>query len=146
MNRKDFKKILKPLIKECIKEVIFEEGVLSTVITEVVKGTGTQVTNKPQPTLQMKQKQKANFENQRGLLEEKRKAELARKRKLLDATGLRGVDIFEGTTPLNEGGSPSNSKSPQSLFSDLEPGDAGVDISAIMSIGGQNWKKLAKGK
>jgi len=144
MNRKDFKKMLKPLIKECIKEVIFEEGVLSTVITEVVKST--QVTNKPQPTLQMKQKQKANFENQRGLLEEKRKVELARKRKLLDATGLRGVDIFEGTTPLNEGGSPSNSKSPQSLFSDLEPGDAGVDISAIMSISGQNWKKLVKGK
>ena len=39
MNRKDFKRILKPLIKECIKEVIFEEGVLSTIVSEVIKGT-----------------------------------------------------------------------------------------------------------
>ena len=61
MNRKDFKRILKPLIKECIKEVIFEEGILSTVITEVVKGTET--AKNSQPALQVEQKQKANFSN-----------------------------------------------------------------------------------
>ena len=38
MKKNELKKILKPLIKECIKEVIFEEGALS-IITEVVKGT-----------------------------------------------------------------------------------------------------------
>jgi len=144
MNKKDFKRILKPLIKECIKEVMFEEGVLSTVITEVVKST--QTTNSSQPVLQMEQKREVNFENRRGLLEEKRKAELVKKRKLLDAAGFGGVDIFEGTVPLNEGGDLSNNKSSQGLFPDLAPGDAGVDISAMMSIGGQNWKKLAKGK
>ena len=31
--------LLKPLIKECIKEVIFEIGTLSTIISEVLKGT-----------------------------------------------------------------------------------------------------------
>ena len=79
MNRKDFKRILKPLIKECIKEVIFEEGVLSTVITEVMKGT--QTTNRARRPLQAEQKQETNFEDQRELLEEKRRAKLEQKRK-----------------------------------------------------------------
>ena len=38
MKRSDFKK----LMKECIKEAIVEEGVLSTVISEVVKGLRVQ--------------------------------------------------------------------------------------------------------
>ena len=41
MNKNELKKILRPLIKECIKEVIFEEGTLSTIISEVVKGTAS---------------------------------------------------------------------------------------------------------
>jgi hypothetical protein len=145
MNRKDFKRILKPLIKECIKEVIFEEGVLSTVITEVVKGT--QTTRNSQPTLQAEQKQQVNHQERQELLEERRKTELERRRKLLDASGLGGVDIFEGTEPLNEAGSPTENNSPQGVFSDLAPGDAGVDISALISVGdGHNWKKLARNK
>ena len=31
MNKNELKKILKPLIKQCIKEVIFEDGTLSTI-------------------------------------------------------------------------------------------------------------------
>jgi len=144
MTKKDFKRILKPLIKECIKEVIFEEGVLSTVITEVVKST--RPVNSPQPTFQMEQKQQVNQQEQRGLLQERRKAELERKRKLLDAAGFGEVDIFEGTTPISQGGSMTEGTKPQGLFSDLEPGDAGVDISGIMSLGANRWKTLAKGK
>ena len=144
MNRKDFKRILKPLIKECIKEVIFEEGVLSTVITEVMKGT--QTANRSRPALQVEQKQEISFEDQKELLEERRKTELEQKRKLLDATGFGGVDIFEGTVPLNEGGNPSKAQSPQSLFPGMPAGDPGVDISKIMNLGGRDWKKLAKGK
>ena len=32
------KEILKPIIMECIKEAIFEEGVLSTLVAEVATG------------------------------------------------------------------------------------------------------------
>ena len=39
MNKKQLLAALKPLVKECVKEVIFEEGVLSSLISEVVKGT-----------------------------------------------------------------------------------------------------------
>ena len=38
MNKTELKKILKPLIKQCIKEVIFEDGTLSTIISEVAVG------------------------------------------------------------------------------------------------------------
>ena len=39
MNREELKKTLKPLIKQCIREVLFEEsGVLSKVVTEVARG------------------------------------------------------------------------------------------------------------
>ena len=41
MNKSELKKVLKPLIKECIKEVIFEDGTLSSIIAEVMRGTGT---------------------------------------------------------------------------------------------------------
>jgi hypothetical protein len=34
MNKNELKKVLKPLIKECIKEVIFEDGTLSSIIAE----------------------------------------------------------------------------------------------------------------
>ena len=40
MNKKELKQILEPLIKECIKEVIFEGGTISSIISEVVKGVG----------------------------------------------------------------------------------------------------------
>ena len=43
MNKRDLNKMLKPLIKECVKEVIFEEGALSKIISEVMVGlVGTQ--------------------------------------------------------------------------------------------------------
>ena len=44
MKKQELQKILKPLIEECIKEVIFEEGVLSNLIKEVAAGLGPQQT------------------------------------------------------------------------------------------------------
>ena len=49
MNKNELKQVLKPLIKECIREVIFEEGTLSTIISEVVQGVG-------QPIVETKQR------------------------------------------------------------------------------------------
>tara|TARA_R110000824_G_scaffold396597_1_gene598195 strand:+ start:146 stop:490 length:345 start_codon:yes stop_codon:yes gene_type:complete len=46
MRKSEFKKI----IKECIKEVFLEEGVLSTIIQEVYSGlNGTQIVEKARP-------------------------------------------------------------------------------------------------
>ena len=142
MNKNELKKTLKPLIKECIKEVIFEEGVLSGIISEVVKGTGSQrIVETRQPVPQRQPQPQVDYEAQ----ERKRKDQ---RRKMLDSIGrdsYNGVDLFEGTQPLNERNagrtaSPHGSKA----LDGVAPNDPGVDLSAF----GMNpaiWKKLAKG-
>lgn len=140
MNKAELKKTLKPLIKECIKEVIFEDGILSGIISEVVKGTGGQRIVETQQPVQYKQPQ-VDYEAQ----ERKRKEQ---RRKMLDSIGrnsYNGVDLFEGTQPLNERNagrtaSPHGSKA----LDGVAPNDPGVDLSAF----GMNpaiWSKLAKG-
>lgn len=43
MKKEDLKKILKPIIQECIKEALLEEGVLSNIIKEVNKANGAKL-------------------------------------------------------------------------------------------------------
>ena len=38
MKKSDLKQLIKPLVKECIHEVLIEEGLLSNVVSEVAKG------------------------------------------------------------------------------------------------------------
>jgi len=46
MKKSDLKQLIKPVVKECIQEVLLEEGLLSNVVSEVVKGMqGTLVEN-----------------------------------------------------------------------------------------------------
>ena len=138
MNKNQLKKILRPLIKECIKEVIFEEGTLSTIISEVVKGTSNKqmVYEVKKPVLESKEEAESRLQRKQNLLNEQRK-------KMLDAIGkdaYNGVDLFEGTTPIS---APRKHMSPQGsgALDGISPSDPGVDISKF----GMNniWKKLA---
>ena len=46
MKKNEFKKILRPLIKEAVREVILEEnGVLSNIIAEVARGLNSNLVN-----------------------------------------------------------------------------------------------------
>lgn len=133
MNKSELKKVLKPLIKECIKEVIFEDGTLSTIISEVALGLGSP----PKPKITEKTKK----DNSK-ILEEKRKRDLERRRRLLDATGrdaYNGVNLFEGTTPMDP--PRSNSSAPHGALSGIDPKDAGIDISSLMG-NTDVWKKV----
>ena len=38
MKKSDLKTLIKPLVKECINEILIEEGLLANVVSEVVKG------------------------------------------------------------------------------------------------------------
>ena len=38
MKKDELKKLIKPLVKECIHEVLLEEGLLSSIVSEVAKG------------------------------------------------------------------------------------------------------------
>ncbi len=59
MNKSDLKKVIKPLVKECIHEVLLEEGLLSNIVSEVVKGVGPQtIVEAETPLLDVKRKLK----------------------------------------------------------------------------------------
>tara|TARA_B100000035_G_C20966980_1_gene539178 strand:+ start:439 stop:864 length:426 start_codon:yes stop_codon:yes gene_type:complete len=131
------KKVLKPLVKECIKEAIFEEGVLSTLVAEIVSGMGTPIVEsaKPEPTFDVMQQERQEKVSQR--LQESRQ-------KMLDAIGADaygGVDIFEGTEPLSSGGSVGAAPSASPL-ANIDPKDKGVNIDGLMGAFGKKWNAL----
>ena len=141
MNKTDLKKILRPLIKECIKEVIFEEGTLSTIISEVVKGTSQTLVQESKPRVKLESEIEA-----RQRRESKKKVIQERQKKLLDSIGrdaYNGVDLFEGTAPLSNRNS-GTSTSPHGArpLDGMDPGDPGVDISKFAS--NNVWKKLLR--
>ena len=132
MKKDELKKILKPLIKECIKEVMFEQGTLSTVISEVVKGLGNPIISESRSA------SPAPKTTQRV---ETAKEAKQRRQRMLEAIGrdsFNGVDLFEGTTPA-----PAPSKeSGHGPMAGTDPRDPGVDISSFLGASA-NWKTLA---
>ena len=137
MKKSELRQVLKPLIKECIKEVIFEEGVLSNIVLEVAQGLGGQtiVETKQQPTIPQK-----NYEEENRVAQQK--LQETRKR-MLDAIGsesYNGVDLFAGTTPTS---APTESKQGDPLAG-VDPRDAGVDISQLFGGTNKNWSRVIK--
>ena len=99
---------LKSIIKECVKEILFDEGVLSNLVAEVAMGiTKAQtlmVETKQAPAPQLRTQGDIEEEN-----ETRRKKLLETKRKMLDAMGnSKMANVFEGTTPLKSTGTPSS--------------------------------------
>lgn len=139
MKKQEIKKLLKPLIEECIKEVIFEEGVLSGLIKEVMSG----LTDR-QPIVENNQTQQ-DFSRQRSieLQQESQQKLKERKRKLEETLGGKFKGVFENVDPISKPGNTSSESGPKSPISGYAPNDAGVDISGIMAIaGGSNWKNM----
>ena len=54
------RKVLKPLIKECIKEIIFEEGVLSSIIREAQGSPAKEVIKEEKPFSKFVEEPKEN--------------------------------------------------------------------------------------
>lgn len=136
MKKSELRQVLKPLIKECIKEVIFEEGILSNIVSEVAQGLGGQTiveTQQPAPP-QRDYKEENRVAQQK--LQETRK-------RMLDAVGkdaYNGVDLFAGTTPSS---APTQSKQGDPL-SGVNPRDSGVDISQLFGGVNKNWSGMVK--
>ena len=42
MKRSELKKIIRPMVKECVQETLLEGGLLSNIVAEVTKGLGGQ--------------------------------------------------------------------------------------------------------
>ncbi len=136
---------LKSIVKECVKEVLFEEGVLSNLVAEVAfgitkaQGLVTEQAVKPQPSKINQEKEIAKAQEAQ---EAKRKQLLETKRKMLDAMGSsKMANVFEGTEPLKQGGPPGSSPG-SSPLSGRDPKDSGVDISALFGLAGKKWNAL----
>tara|TARA_Y100000034_G_scaffold99803_1_gene122790 strand:- start:1725 stop:2141 length:417 start_codon:yes stop_codon:yes gene_type:complete len=137
MKKNDLKRLIKPVVKECIHEVLLEEGLLSNIVAEVAKGMqGNLVVetkeSKPQRMFNEDMQMHRQSNESRKKLHEHRK-------QLMNAVGdsaYNGVNLFEGTEPLSK-------NEPRAGSADLgHPGDAGVDISSILGQSSQIWKAM----
>tara|TARA_R100000808_G_C2153931_1_gene164611 strand:+ start:6242 stop:6667 length:426 start_codon:yes stop_codon:yes gene_type:complete len=140
MKKNDLKKLIKPLVKECIHEVLLEEGLLSNVVAEVAKGM--------QGNLVVETQQKSNDSlftaspPQKQQVAETRKKMQEHRQKLMKSIGsdaYNGVNLFEGTEAIsNHEAAPTRAGAV-----DLgNPKDAGVDISSLVGGASQIWKAM----
>ena len=134
MKKSDLKQLIKPLVKECIHEVLIEEGLLSNVVSEVAKGLqGNLVveTQRPAPVRENLQMVRKTRETNTKLQEHRRK--------MMDSVGrdaYNGVNVFENVEPIQH-------NEPQAGASDLgNPNDSGVDISALMGDASKIWQAM----
>ena len=133
MKKSEFKKIIKPIVSECIKESLMEDGLISGIIAEVVKGMATtapaakMIEATPDPVSE-RMKRNAFDKKQTKQLQEHRS-------KLMSAVGkgaYNGVNLFEGTAPLaGATPKPGAPPAPQGPLTGVAPGDSGVDISNL---------------
>tara|TARA_Y100000996_G_C22101956_1_gene470194 strand:- start:147 stop:530 length:384 start_codon:yes stop_codon:yes gene_type:complete len=126
MKSDEFKKILKPLIREAVREVILDEGILSNIVAEVAQGLQGEVLTESRSR---KQKPETDYKQQQDLERDRQE----RIRKLNESSNLPGV--FSGTKEISD----SNGQGP---LSGISPGDQGVDITAIQKIANGKWNKL----
>ena len=130
MKKSELKGLLKPLVKECIKEVLFEDGVLSGLGGNVIQES-------VEPVRSVAPTQPARPVKNNNVLKEQRK-------KLLDAIGkdsYGGVNIFEDVTPTRAQASTTAGSSP---LGDVDPADPGIDISGIVALGSKKWKAFTQ--
>ena len=143
MNKKELKNLMKPIVEECIREVLLQEGVLSTIISEVVKGTSSGMvteTKAPTPTRRLETDEEAMRR-----LQERRSRGNNQRKALMDSIGREaygGVDLFEGTQALNSGGNPDSETQANGALSGYAPDDPGVNIDGLLNIAGGAWKKI----
>jgi hypothetical protein len=131
------KKVLKPLVMECIKEAIFEEGVLSTLVAEIVSGMGQPIVEQKKEEVVAPKRDTASADMVSKRLQESRNKMLAAVGK--DAYG--GVNVFEGTEPLSNAGGAGSSPS-HSPLSGVDPKDSGVSIDGLFGAFGNKWNAL----
>ena len=120
MTKSEMKKLMKPLVKECLQEMLLEEGLLSSLINEVNKGNkhiySESTRRDPEITSVKKQTQQTQSKPQ---INEVRK-------KLADSIGKGAyASVFEGLEPAPSPGNLS-----------VDDGDPGMDLSILNNIPG----------
>jgi hypothetical protein len=134
MKKSDLKRVIKPLVKECIHEVLIEEGLLSNIVSEVAVGMRASPLVESRTTHTQAPEAHQIAPNTKKIKETKRK--------LMDAINkeaYNGVNLFEGTEALNSQESASQKPGSVDLGS---PMDSGVDISSLMGGASKIWQAM----
>ena len=135
MKKADLKKAIKPLVKECIHEVLLEEGLLSNIVSEVAIGMQGKVLIEAQQQSIVPQTTKNKSRQTNNVQKLKQQ-----KTRMLDAIGkdaYNGVDLFEGTTPA-----PTEHGQTAGTVDLGTPSDSGVDISSLVGGASQIWNAM----
>ena len=139
MKKSDLKQLIKPLVKECIHEVLLEEGLLSNVVAEVARGlTAPPLVEQQRPPTQAPtpdpgRQAKANEARQK--IQEHKQMLM----KAVNQGAYNGVDLFEGTEPFNA----HEAAEAQPGATDIgSPRDPGVDISSLVGNASQIWRAM----
>jgi hypothetical protein len=142
MKKDDLKKLIKPLVKECIHEVLLEEGLLSNVVSEVAKGMqGNLVMESAQKSAPDLVKEDAIVAHRSQQSRQKINEHRARLMNAVNADAYNGVNLFENTEPM----SGYEASEPKAGSVDLgNPNDPGVDISSLMGGASTLWKAMKK--
>jgi hypothetical protein len=142
MKKNELKKLIKPVVKECIHEVLLESGLLTNIVSEVAQGMNQNV------IVETKQKTSDALFNEdqqiKKQVQKSNKKLREHRKKLMDSIGndaYNGVNLFEGTDPLSNREATSSGPKPGTV--DLgDPSDAGVDISSLIGGASQVWKAI----
>ena len=131
MTKTELKQIIKPMVAQCIKESLLEEGILSTVISEVVKGMSAQLMVESPAVATPPPQEREQPSAISHKLEETKKQMMA----AIGNDAYGGVNLFEGTRPA-PADAQQNAHGP---LKDTDPNDSGVDITGLFN---SNWSKL----
>ena len=147
MDKNSLKKVIKPIIKECLTEILYEQG-LNKLIEESIKTKQREVVKESiqeQETYEAKEVRfmKESAPNKPNKLQEAKK-------QLLEKISMGGFDPFAGSIPI-EGDREQIAESINPETTVL-PGiqGSGIDISSLMGQNKKIWKEfstaLNKGK
>lgn len=142
MKKNDLKKLIKPLVKECINEVLIEEGLLSNVVAEVAKGMQQSMIVEAAPPTRQKDFD-ADLRMRRKTADTTKKLQEHRA-KMMESVGkdaYNGVNLFEGTEALTSYEAAPKEKKQGAV--DLgDPRDSGVDISSLVGDSSAIWQAI----
>jgi len=106
----------------------------------VAKGMGNVIVEAKQPEVPSEPERNVNQE----AIELQKKRLQEQREKLVSSVGNDAYKhVFEGIEPMTEQQSPQTQAR---ALANVPAGDAGIDISGIVSMGGKHWKTLAQNK
>lgn len=138
MTKLELKSILKPLMREVIKEVLLEENnVIKHLIKECMSAFSSK--NIVFENNVVSPNNNNQIQNNKDFIQKKTEKQKEQKRRLLDAIGFsKALDPFEGTTLLGNNNTilkeniGNNSLAVPGPLNGLDPNDSGVDVTQLL--------------